>query len=84
MTLQGMKRNLYGGLKIVLGALLLLSGLGLAFFKLTGHHFPDPMEWIWGTISYSAFFGTVRVVLHLLFGVALIWAGQQDFKHRHR
>jgi len=32
----------------------------------------------------SAFFGTVRVVLHLLFGAVLIWAGQQDFKHRHR
>jgi hypothetical protein len=79
-----MRRNIYGGFKIAFGAFLLLSGLALAFFKLTGRHFPDPLEWLWGTISYSAFFGTMRVVLHLLFGAVLIWAGQQDFKHRHR
>ena len=53
-----MKRNICGGLKIALGAFLLVSGFALALFKLTGRHFPEPMEWIWGTISYSAFFGT--------------------------
>jgi hypothetical protein len=79
-----MKRNLYGGLKISFGALLLLSGVALAFFKMIGRHFPDPLEWVWGTISYSVFFGTIRILVQLLFGAALIWAGQQDFKHRHR
>jgi len=77
-----MKRNVYDVLKIAFGASLLVSGVALAFFKLTGRHFPDPLEWLWGTISYSAFFGTMRIILHLLFGVAFVWAGQQDFKHR--
>ena len=78
---EHMKRKLYGVFKLMFGVFMLLSGAGLCFYKVTGRQFPDALEWLWGTISYSAFFGTIRILFHFILGAGLIWAGQQDFKH---
>jgi hypothetical protein len=77
-------KPLYAVLKILFGAFLLVTGLLLLFYKLAGRQFPEALEWLWGTISYSPFFGTVRVLLHLLFGTVLIWDGRMDFKRWRR
>ena len=77
-------KPLYAVLKILFGTFLLVTGLLLLFYKLAGRQFPGALEWLWGTISYSPLFGTVRVLLHFLFGTAFIWAGREDFKRRRK
>jgi hypothetical protein len=72
-----MRHKLYGIFLLILGAFLLLSGLGRCFFKVTGRHFPDGLDWWWGTISYSEPYGTINLLVDVILGIGLIGAGHR-------
>ena len=71
-----MRFKIYGVFMTVLGVFLLLSGLGLCYFKMTGQHFPDALVgWLWGTINYSQPYGTINILVEVILGIGLIRAG---------
>jgi len=67
-------------LKILFGVLLLLNGFALIVFLGLHQRFPTALEWVWGTISYTVFFGLGRALFMIVFGLFFIWIGRQYFR----